>query len=108
MTAATYDGVTMRTAKYAASSLVPMVGGMVSGTMDTMLGCALLVKNAAGLAAILLTMSVVLMPVLRLVAQMFLLRLASALAEPLPGRACRRCSGRRRICYRSCWRRRWP
>lgn len=85
MTAATYDGVTMRTAKYAASSLVPMVGGMVSGTMDTMLGCALLVKNAAGLAAILLTMSVVLMPVLRLVAQMFLLRLASALAEPIAG-----------------------
>ena len=58
---------------------------MVSGTMDTMLGCALLVKNAAGLAAILLTMSVVLMPVLRLVAQMFLLRLASALAEPIAG-----------------------
>lgn len=85
MTAAAYDGVTMRTAKYAASSLVPMVGGMVSGTMDTMLGCALLVKNAAGLTAILLTVSAVLLPLLRLVVQMLLLRLASALAEPIAG-----------------------
>lgn len=85
MGAAAYDGVTMRTAKYAASSLVPMVGGMVSDTMDTMLGCAVLVKNAAGLAAILLTVSVVLLPLVRLVAQMFLLRLSAALAEPIAG-----------------------
>ena len=85
MGAAAYDGVTMRTAKYAASSLVPMVGGMVSDTMDTMLSCAVLVKNAAGLAAILLTVSVVLLPLIRLIAQMFLLRLSAALAEPIAG-----------------------
>ena len=85
MAAAAYDGVAIRTAKYAASSLVPMVGGMVSGTMDTMLGCALLVKNAAGLAAILLTLSVVLLPLMRLAVQMLLLRAAAALAEPLSG-----------------------
>lgn len=85
MTAAAYDGVAIRTAKYAASSLVPMVGGMVSGTMDTMLGCALLVKNAAGLAAILLTVSVALLPLLRLAVQMLLLRLAGALSEPIAG-----------------------
>jgi len=86
MTAATYDGITLRTAKYAASSLVPMVGGMVSGTMDTMLGCAALVKNAAGLTAMLLALSVVLVPLLRLIARMFLLRFAAALAEPIAGK----------------------
>ena len=45
----------------------------------------MLVKNAAGLAAILLTVSVALLPLLRLAVQMLLLRLAGALSEPIAG-----------------------
>lgn len=83
MAAAAYDGITVRTAKYAASSLLPVVGGMVSGTMDTMLGCAALVKNAAGLAAMLLLFSIALLPLIRILAWMLMLRLSAALAQPI-------------------------
>ena len=43
LTGSTYDGVTLRTAKFAMDKFVPVVGGMFSGTMDTLIGCSLVV-----------------------------------------------------------------
>lgn len=85
MTAAAYDGISVRAARYAAGSMVPMFGTLVSGTFDTMLGCAALVKNAVGLSAILLVAGTIAMPMLRLLAYQLLLRLAAAIAQPLTG-----------------------
>lgn len=83
MGASSLDGLSIRTAKYAASSMVPVVGSMVSGSFDTVLGCAVLVKNAVGIAAIVLSVGIVALPLLRTVSLMFLLRLASALSGPV-------------------------
>ncbi len=83
MTAAAYDGIAVRTAKYAAGSMFPMVGGLVTGSFDTMLGCAGLVKNAAGVTSILLCVSVAAVPLVRLAATMLLLRLTAALVQPV-------------------------
>ncbi|MEG1755389.1 MAG: stage III sporulation protein AE [Clostridia bacterium] len=83
MTAAARDGVTIRTAKYAAGSMLPMVGGLVNGSFDTMLGCAGLVKNAAGMTMILLCVSIVLTPLFRITASMLLLRLTAAVTQPI-------------------------
>jgi len=80
MGASGLDGLSVRTAKYAASSMVPVVGSMVSGSFDTVLGCAMLVKNAVGIAAIVLSVGIVALPLIRTVSLMFLLRLASALS----------------------------
>lgn len=81
--AATFDGVSLKSAKYAAGSLIPIVGGMVSGTMDTMLGCAVLVKSSAGIAAFLITFAAALTPLLKAAAGMVILRMSSAIAEPI-------------------------
>jgi len=78
-----FDGLSVRTAKYAASSMVPVVGSMVSGSFDTVLGCAILVKNAVGIAAIVLSLGIVAVPLLHAVSLMFLLRFASALSGPV-------------------------
>lgn len=83
MTAAAFDGVSVRTAKYALGKMIPLVGGMVSGTVDTVLGCAVLVKNAAGMAAILLAFGVVALPLLEIGAGIFACRIAAALSEPV-------------------------
>ncbi len=85
MTAAAYDGVTVRAARYTAGSMVPMFGSLVSGSFDTMLGCAALVKNALGVTAILLSVSVVAVPMLRLLAYQWILRLSAAIAQPRAG-----------------------
>ncbi len=83
MTSAVFDGVSVRTAKYALDRLIPIVGSVVSGSVDTVLGCALLVKNAAGVAAILIAFSIVLSPLLRIGLGIFAFRIVAALTEPV-------------------------
>lgn len=83
MSAATFDGISIRTAKFALDKLVPIVGGMVSGTVDTMLGCAVLVKNAVGLLAIILAFSIACIPLMRIGVGMLAFRFAAAVCEPI-------------------------
>lgn len=83
LTAGAFDGISIRTAKFAIDKLVPIVGGAVSGTVDTVLGCAMLAKNAVGLAAILLAFGVVCAPLMKVAAGMLAFRLAAALCEPI-------------------------
>jgi len=83
LTAGTFDGVSIRTAKFALDKMVPIVGGMVSGTVDTVLGCAVLVKNAMGIAAILIAFGIVVTPLMRIGVGMLGFRLAAALTEPV-------------------------
>lgn len=85
MTAAAFDGVSLRAARYTAGSMVPMFGPLVSGSFDTMLGCAALVKNAVGLTAILLVAGTIALPIIRLFAYQLLLRMSAAIAQPLAG-----------------------
>ncbi|MBR4359887.1 MAG: stage III sporulation protein AE [Clostridia bacterium] len=81
--AAAADGVSIRTAKYAVDHFVPVVGGMVADTMDTLVGASLLIKNALGLTGLMLLLSVAAVPMLQTLAAVILYRAAAALLEPL-------------------------
>lgn len=80
---ASVDGVAIRAAKYAVDNFVPVVGGMFSDTMDTLVGCTLIVKNALGVAAVLVLAAVLLGPMMRTLAVVFILKLSAALLEPV-------------------------
>ena len=80
---ASIDGVAIRAAKYAVDNFVPIIGGMFSDTMDTLVGCTLIVKNALGVAAVAVLLSSLLSPMLGTVASVFVLKLAAALLEPV-------------------------
>ena len=80
---ASIDGVAIRAAKYAVDNFVPVVGGMFSDTMDTLVGCTLIVKNALGVAAVLALGSALMAPMARTLAVVFVLRLSAALLEPV-------------------------
>lgn len=80
---ASIDGVAIRAAKYAVDNFVPVVGGMFSDTMDTLVGCTLIVKNALGVASVLVLLSILLGPLLRTLAAVFVLKLSAALLEPV-------------------------
>lgn len=83
MMASSFDRVSVRAARFAAGSAAPMVGSLVTGTFDTALGAAGLVKNAAGVTAMLFLSAVALVPLLRLAAYMLLVRLCAALIQPI-------------------------
>ena len=76
------DGVSIRTAKYAIDKLIPAVGGMVGSAVDAVIGGGIVLKNAAGVTAILLLAGISLGPVLKLFAGMTALRISAAIAEP--------------------------
>ena len=80
---ASADGVAIRAAKYAVDNFVPVVGGMFSDTMDTLVGCTLIVKNALGVASVLVLCGALAAPLLRTLAAVFALKLSAALLEPI-------------------------
>lgn len=77
------DSVGLRTIKYTLDKSIPVIGGVVSGTLDTVRGCAVLVKNAAGAATLLLTLAYVLEPCMQMLAASFALKLCAALCAPV-------------------------
>ena len=82
LTGSTYDGVTLRTAKFAVDKFVPVVGGMFSGTMDTLIGCSLVVKNGVGVMGLILIACKMASPVMQIVAVTLTLKLTAALMQP--------------------------
>ncbi len=80
---AAVDGVSIRTAKYAMDNFIPIVGGMFADTVDTLVGCALLIENAVGILGLILLLGTLLLPLIRTALTMFLYRAASALLQPM-------------------------
>lgn len=80
LNAAAKDGVLIRTSKYALDKMVPVVGGMIGGTVDNVMGCALLIKNGIGTCAIIILVSVIAKPVIILAAGAFIFRLSAAIS----------------------------
>ncbi|MDE6274079.1 MAG: stage III sporulation protein AE, partial [Clostridiales bacterium] len=84
--AAQYDGLSLRAAKYALSSSVPLVGGFLSGGADIVLAGSALIKNALGSFSIFILFGTILRPLLLFAAFQLFLRLAAAATEPVGGK----------------------
>lgn len=82
LTASVADGVSIRAAKYAVDNFVPVVGGMFADTMDTLVGCAMMIKNALGVTGMVLLFSVAGMPMVRTLCAAMVYRLCAALLQP--------------------------
>ena len=80
---ASIDGIVIRAAKYAVDNFVPVVGGMFSDTMDTLIGCTLIVKNAMGVTCVLTLCGVLLRPMLHTLSSVAVMKLSAALLEPV-------------------------
>jgi len=82
ITAATYDGIVRRAAKYAIGNGIPIVGGFLSGGFDLAVAGSILIKNALGSMSIFMMVSVLFEPIVLLVSVNLLLRLTSAVTQP--------------------------
>lgn len=78
-----FDGISIKAAKYTINKVVPIIGNMFSDTVDTLIACSLLIKNAVGVAGILIIASMLLVPVFNLLAQYFLFKFTGAIIEPV-------------------------
>lgn len=81
--AGTLDGVTLKGVKFAASTLVPLLGNLLGETAEAVSLSALGIKNAAGTAGMFLLLLLTLYPVLKIFIVSLLYRLAAAVTEPV-------------------------
>ncbi len=77
------DALGAKGAKFAVGTLVPVVGGMLADTVDTVVGGTRVLKNAVGSAGMLVVIVIAAFPVIKVWVIWFLLRLSAAIAEPL-------------------------
>ncbi len=83
ITAATYDGIARRAAKYAIGNGIPIVGGFLSGGFDLAIAGSILIKNSLGSMGIFLMLSVIFEPLILLISSNLLLRMTAAIAQPI-------------------------
>lgn len=81
--ASTFDGISIKTAKYAVKSYIPLLGGYLSEGFDVILTSSLLIKNAVGATGILMLFATVIVPVLNLAIFNLFLKLAAGICEPI-------------------------
>ncbi len=77
------DNVAGRTVKYAAGNFVPIVGGVLSETMESIIACGRLVKGAAGGASVIAILYICLAPIAKLVAIILVYKFTSAIITPI-------------------------
>ena len=77
------DKVALRTTKFVTDNAIPVVGKMVSDTIEVAAGYVVMIKQAFGIFAVLIILGIVIFPLLKIAAIALIYKIASAVAEPL-------------------------
>ncbi len=77
------DAVGAKTLKFAVGSLVPVVGGFLSDTLDTVAASGAVVKNAVGASGIIMICIICIPPIIKLGIMQIMFKLIAAITEPI-------------------------
>lgn len=77
------DGVTIRTAKYISGTFIPVVGRLFSDATETVIGASLLMKNAIGLAGVVILILLCAFPAMKILTLALIYNASAAVMQPL-------------------------
>ena len=77
------DGVAVKTAKTAVSSVVPIIGKILGDAVSTIMGCSNIIKNAVGVVGIVVILAICIRPIIQLAVLTVTYYLGAALCEPI-------------------------
>ena len=77
------DGITAKTAKTIVSSAVPVVGKILSDSVETVLGGGIILKNAVGVVGVIIVLGICIMPIIKLATLTIAYKLLTAITEPI-------------------------
>ncbi len=83
ITSATYDGISIKAAKYAISNSIPLVGGFIRDGFDLVIAGSVLIKNSVGLVCVFGVIGMILSPIIKMIVFSLILKTCSALVEPI-------------------------
>ena len=81
--ASSIDGITAKTAKAAVSSMIPVVGKILGDSVDSVLGCGLVLKNALGVVGVIVIIGICVITIIKLTILTIMYNISSAVIEPL-------------------------
>lgn len=77
------DGIALRTVKFSLGTFVPVIGKAIADAAETVASASLLVKNAVGIAGLIMIALIALFPALKILAMSFIYSGSAALMQPL-------------------------
>ena len=77
------DGLSIRTAKFAVDTFVPIVGGFLSDAVDTVIGSSAILKNGIGIIGLLVLATIILLPIIKVVVLLLIYSIIGAVTEPI-------------------------
>lgn len=77
------DGITIKTAKFAVDSFIPIVGGFLSEAIDTVISCSLLLKNAIGVIGLVLIFIICIIPIIKIISLIIIYKFTTVIIEPI-------------------------
>lgn len=77
------DGITVKTAKAAVSSVIPVVGKILGDVVDSVLGCGVVLKNAVGIIGVVVIIGICIIPIIKIATLSIIYSLASAVVQPI-------------------------
>ncbi len=77
------DGVLVKTAKFSVDKFIPIIGSYISDSVDLILSCSALIKNALGAVGLLVLILILLLPILKLLSIAAIYKILSILVEPI-------------------------
>jgi stage III sporulation protein AE len=83
LASSTVDAVSLKTAKFAVNTFVPVAGKYMSDAAETLLLCTSAARNAAGILTIIGLGLILVIPFIKVLIVMFSFRLASVFGSPL-------------------------
>ena len=87
------DGISIKIARFAASNFIPVVGGILAETVETVMACSVIMKNAIGVVGMILIAVVAAYPLIRIAAQIIIFRITAAVIQPIADRRIIACVG---------------
>lgn len=79
------DGVVMKTAKFVTGNFIPVVGRTFTDAADTILSASLILKNALGIAGLVVILFIVAFPAIKVAAIALIYKIAAAILQPIGG-----------------------
>lgn len=77
------DGLALRTAKFATATFIPVVGKMFADTVELVMGASLLLKNAVGIFGIIVVAMICILPLIKILSLILVIKISGALVQPL-------------------------
>lgn len=77
------DGLTIRTAKFAVDSFVPIVGSFLSDAVDTVIGSSAILKNGIGIIGLIILITIIALPIIKVMVLLLAYSVIGAVIEPI-------------------------